>query len=458
MAGFGLVLGGAADGFQKGVKLARDYEDTKRQQEILQGQREAEAIVSAIPLPGAEVAPQWTPDQAVNDALAKAKPRPDPVQRMASAAMKVLRPRDAAMAAGVTPAVGAGPTDATAAAPAQGTQPPADLSGVTVTAAGPRPISDVDRARLMLAAASRLKGPDGVAKVQEAWQNLHAIETEAFKQDVASASIRGPYALANMLEKKTNHQFDLTPVDGQPGVYKVAVDGEDTGQPMTVAQMQDAVAAMAMKDPTYPLQASIARSKEARAGREEAFDEKYKTGMLKVQQARASVDAQLAAAQAQHLGAETEQTRAQTQQFLDEKNSLNAFEGMLHDKGGAGDALLNEQTLGQLAAGAPIHMKGMVTSHVITDPNTQEQHVVTTNYADQLAQAAIQSAKQRYAASPFVRQGVVYVAKNPTGQGPSRIYAVKGAGGGFTNFDEAELAARRLYPKIEQAAAKPAKK
>lgn len=457
MAGFGLFLGGVAKGIPEGLKAERDYEDNKRQKEVEQGQRESEAILQAIPQPGTEVEGTYTPDKVVTDALEKAKPKPDLIQRFGHAVMTGLRPHDAAAAAGVTPPP-VDPNAAPAAAIPAGADAGTEVAPMTVQALGKHELSDVDRARLMVAAASRLRGPDATSHVQAAWENMHKVEQEQTLQDIGEASLRGKDALANKLEKITHHQFDIEPAQGKDGFYNVTVDGTTSPQPMTLAQMTDAAIGIAKSDPSYALQAGLLRSKDERDARELLTNTQYKQSEIAIHRAQVANERRIADATANHYATADAATREGIAEAQAEHAATGKFVAQLQDQNGAGDALLNEADLTAQAAAAPMRMKGSMTTKVVQDEDGNS-HTVTVNNAEVMAKSAIEAARKRYQSSPFVKGGVISVAKVPMPDGSARqFYVVKGiSDGGFTNLDAAELKARRMYPQLAQPA-KPAAK
>lgn len=440
----GLVLGGAAEGFGKGVKLVNDYEKAQDEKKKRKREDDAYAITQGIPAVGEERPYDWTPDKAVQEAGAS---QPQQTGLVSSLARRLHRESAAAQAGIPTNASVAQAAQAQAAAQTEqgGTAAQAPAAAATGLPTGeatmpevtvtPRPhvVTPVDQAAMMLAAAKKRGDPQAIQSAFEAMNKA--------SQDAAASEVlmRGNTwdGLANIAFKATGTNVDFEPDPKDPSKATVTIDGEDQGV-MTLRQARENMIGFIMKNPGVSLELAAKRTAEDRLEYAARNDVKYKEAELAVRQQNAATSrmaAQASAAKDQAALAAAQQKLQRSSKF---QNML--VDGQDENGQGMGDAYLNRAALPAIASTAydPV-------TKVVQDPTTGEQQIVTVAPGETIANAAIQAATARYQASPYVKSGLIrevtyngkrYYQLNPEmGGNPKRLY---------TNLDAAENDARRV--------------
>jgi len=435
-AAFGLAAGGAAEGYRKQMAAMDAHKEQKAKQEARAREDAARETVGGLPVPGADVPydydPAATVDTAWNAATAK-KPehggligklmtRMDPeraaevakVPTRASVAAQQQAQQQAAIEAGApaTPAGGAG-------------LPTPDTVGEVVVKPNPtKKVSDADTAIAMYRVAQKTGDKDGMEKALAAHQK--AVQDEAVHDITFRA--RTWDGAVQLMHKYGDVNVDYEPVPGTDKA-KITIDGEDAGT-MSLPEARDNLIGMVMKNPDYAAAASLRRDQNDRLMIAARTDAGYKQASLAVQQQEANTHAQLAKSTIDQNAVETENLKAKTA-------TQRSFRSMIADIDGSGDAFLNAPKLAAMGRTA----YDPETKVVQGEDGTGKP--VTIYPGEEIAKIEIQLATKRFQSSPYVKQGVLGV----TQVGDRRYYVVKGIdGGGFTNIDAAENAARKLYP------------
>lgn len=468
LAGF---VKGASQGLAQGVKLATDIEDAKTKKRKREGEERADSLVLGLPMVGSEVDGRMTPETYIKDNLAKNIDKPNPVERMVRAVIPGLKPKDAAIGAGIglPPAPGAAtPAGADTlaggeAAPAGGL-PATDVGEVVASPPKPRVWSDTDNLRVMVHAAlqkgdtaAATQGIEQLTKLTQRDQGTH----------IMMAKERGPDGLANEIYKQTGQDVEFRPLPDKPGKFRMLVDGQDVDEDITLDEAAEDFMHIAMKNPEASAIASARRTTEARLDRAEQRTDEYQQASLALQRRGQELQARSQALQERignaniaRTSVETQQAQLELQATQQELSDLTQFNAMMTDEGGVGDAFLNRHNLVGLAA----RMRDKGTTKVVVDPDTNEQRIVTTNPADAKAATMIRQVTRRFQASPFTQVGrpgtpgqkgaIIQekTLKDPRTGEMRPFYVVEGvADGAFTNFDAAEMAARRMYPQVEKS-------
>lgn len=481
----GMALGGAAQGIQQGMKAVKDYREEKLAQEQRQRQREANALDDQLATHdiGDMVDNATTPESVYNEAMAKSTPQPGPVARLAQTVRNGLNVGQAAQASGVTPppppatdadvnaAAGlptTAPTAAAPAAPAAGM--PSSLAGGAATDAipdvqvsGPRghAWSETDQAKLLMMRAAKTGDSNAI-------QNAYQTYTTAARNDL-TRNITGAVnmdMLANSVEQMGGHHVTYSPVtgaDGKPStapdgspLYNISVDGNDADRPMSFTEAKAMAVGQVTNNPEYPLKAALAVNQDTRAREELNNTHAYQTGVLAIDRQRAANEARMSQIQAQHYGTLDSVSQAQLAEITRENGTLKQLGDYMTGHGQqGGDALTNADDMRALADSAPYTMKSQVETHMVPDPKTGMPVPVVINKARNQVDQVIQAAQQRYQSNRYVQQGIISLQAVPLANGTQRkLYTIKGVtGGGYGTLDAADMAARRLYPKLPPAAA-----
>lgn len=305
-AQIGGFAGGLSTGFERGMKLAEAADERKVKQDERAAKQKSDAVLGLLVPPGGEVEGNWSVDKAVTKALEENKPRPNLIQRMGTAVVRGLRPDDAATAAGVAAPQampGAGPQAAGPQAAGPGAEASPEVGEIEVRAAGPRQMTDVERAQLMYAAAVQRKDP---ALIATATQALKLAETGEMEQELVKVS-NSPEAMSNYMSRVMG--VDGTFTRGKSGKWKFIDDDgvEDDEEYDNLAQFaQENILPFVKKDSSLAFKAATERREERRAERQLDQQIEYQSGMLGV----ARQNARTSAATAQANIAQTqEQTR-----------------------------------------------------------------------------------------------------------------------------------------------------
>lgn len=432
----GIALGGAAEGFAKGVKLADQLEENKLARETRTREREARALDDAIVMPGdtmpsTRAAPAPVQDKGILGALI-ARLKPHEAVRAAGLPAMGIPGSPETLAAHAAPAPTAGINTA---APAAATE---DATVAEITVRPPRPAvaTETDTLRQMMAAAAKRGDRETQAKL---WPHLMQAQTNDKLTDLAIAKRRGIAGFANYASEFLGQDVSYDDVEGKPGYYKVNIDGEDIPGERTLGDLVIEAAGEITRNPMLALDASLKLSQERRLDRTAATNELLARTRAQVDQISAVSEAERRQVQNNKDIVETEEGRIKLKQLKDEDDAKSTYTQLL-----AEDALTNAPQLDALTRDPRF------ARYNYTATTTDEQGVrstVTKNHmADQLLLEA-QARKQQYLNSPYTKSGVIQLNMN-TPQGP--LYLVKGLNGGFKSFDDAELEARR----IERAAKK----
>lgn len=453
--GLGLVLGGAAQGFQRGLKIAKDLEDQQRQREKVQREREADAIgdVMVDMKPGDFVDADTTPEVVAKKAIDGATPKPGPLSRMVKSAVKGLRVGEAAQAAGVTPPPELQPAAAgglnTAETAAPGAAPA--VEEVQVTKPRGRMWTEGDAARLMLARAVRTGDQQAI---QSAWTNVVQTAQNDTIDEITRAGHRGMDGLTNYYIHMTGQDVDYEPNKADPSKYDIIVNGKPAGT-FTQAELTDKLIGEVKRDPHYGLQARLQAREADRLERvaDATLRNQNRTLDLRAQEARA--DAAYKAAQTNYMQTKSAQAQAEFEAAQAELQFSRGFRNMLYDGDGAGDAFLNADSIAAQAQAVPDAKK-------IKTKDAEGNEILVNPY-DLDGRRAIAYYEKRFRDSPYTQMGppntpkergaiIQRVTVDVPNKGPRNLYTVAGYPGRYyTNFDAAESAAYKKYPNVKAA-------
>lgn len=449
--GLGLVLGGAADGFAKGMKLSKDYEEEKRNREKRTQDRESDAILGQIKAPGELVDGRFTTERAVNDALKTAKPKPDIIERMIQGISHKLDPQGAATAAGLpTPANNAAAAQAQADAGGLPATPAstdgaafgpqgAPVDEIAVTAPEQREMSEVERAQLMYAAATHRRDPTAIAAAQD---GLIKAEASEGGKNMMVAAANGPHALVNFAHRMgIDGDFETTASGGVR--FKSDTGDYVGGEYKDATEFANAnLLPILQRSPQLGMEIASKFHAERNADKELDSNISYRKAMVEAARARTEIERQRATSQG---AVETEDTRA--------KKGVNDI------KDAWGKALsdptrnsLVDDTLDKLAP----QVAGLGDDAYKGDPILDEEGKVTgyqnkSHAADAMAARRMRD-QQVFNNTPEVKAGHVGIAM----VGGSKAFVVRSPKGGmltdtqgtpltFKSPDEAAFTARKIW-------------
>lgn len=470
--------GGAAQGIGQGIKLVDDYRTGQRKKELLQNQRDADALGDVLvngPQEGDMVDTATTPETVVKAAIDKVTPKPGPLTRMVQTAARGLKIDDAAQASGVlppppaAPAPGVGAQTASlggvpGATPAAGTgipgapaPDPNAVGEITVTPQKARLWTGADAARVRLAQA--MKSGDQNA-IQGAWTAYQTAATDDTVDHITNAARRGWDGLANYANSSSHddHTFDYEPDPNDPTKADVIYNGQKLGK-MSLEQARDSLIGEVKHDPHYGLQAQLQQREADRLDAHEQSQTSYQTSALALRQRELAAEADYRAASADYMRTQSAAAKATMEQAQHDREFDNNFQASLYDGNGAGDAMLNANGLTSMVQAAAADK-----AKLIPVKNADGDTVLVNPY-EQIATQAIQAATRRFQSSPYTQVGVgkpgdpkapgaiIQVKAVTLKDGTQRqFYTVAGDPNGlYTNFDAAENTARKLYPKAPNA-------
>lgn len=434
----GIALGGAAEGFAKGVKLADQLEENKLARETRTREREARALDDAIVMPG--------------DTMPSTRAAPAPVQDkgMLGALIAQLVPHEAARAAGLptlgipgspeTLAAQSAPAPTASintAAPAAATE---DATVAEITARPPRPTvaTEADTLRQMMAAAAKRGDRETQAKL---WPVYVKATTDDKRRDLQMAYERGMPGLAEYSSRFTNSEVTYNPDPSAPGKFIASFDGEAVPGSHTPEEFLARAIGHLEADPMAGPKYSMLLSAADRDERKTLASEQLAAARAQVAQFEAQTKAQRAAYQNAGDAADTRKTQTETATLARQEAAHTNFSTML-----AEDPLTNAEPLAAIVQ-SPEFAKYNYMVPVYNADGTKAGERPANHMAENLATIA-RAAAERFKNNEFAKSGEVRLLPTPQG----RLYLVNnGKDGQYRNFDDALLAARNARKR----AAKP---
>lgn len=471
--------GGLAQGIQNGMALARDMEDLKRRREERAASKAAdqrlgqvakinvgdEIPVSGIPMDDYQPKPErGLFDKAasgmkhlfgVDEQKAAAKagiptPQVPAVQQLSVSTAAPVQRRAALPAGEVQPVM---PQAALPAPPAQGPAPaPAgdEVEAVTIQGAKPAKTRKATRADIIEAQARALATVPGMgAKAAELKLAADTERTKDIGRTLLTSAAMGPAALRDLYNDafKDGQVLDFEQ-DEKTGKLQWMMNGKPFGKPgMEPSQLASMVVAGINNDPqgfmaAVTKYADMERLDKASqlAERKQKWDEYADKARIGIAQKQVAIEGSRAAAANALAGAQTDALRFKTQLDKEEYEAVSAIPTLLD----AGDPLLVSNPAEYFKYGDAVNLRfgGKFSKSVKNGDTTMVVNGLTeafkSDYADTLA---------RFQADPAQRQGVLGIGT----AGGRKLYRLRTPDGkdlAFQDFDEAQQAARSMYPAL----------
>lgn len=435
----GLVLGGAAEGWNKAEEMRikreaadRALEEHTWKQEANERDASRRRGLAAIPMVGEELSGRWDPAKAVADASAP------PQETQAPAAQQP------GLLARLGQRLGLGGEQGAPAAPAETAAPPAPsaglpmaapanpndaaVEGITVRPPADRQATELDTARAMVAFARHHGDPQLLATSMD---SLVKLETREAKKDIARAVAGGPEMLAAAFERVTDQLVDIT--ENPNGTFSVSVEGGKPRVFKDIREIGGELMSALEGDPMIALNISTTLAADRRAEEQLKQTGEYQAAMAAVARENAVTSRMNAGTNAAAVGEQIEASRAS-------RGRMAVWEDLSSQ-----DPLLADP----LVRAHAMVMAGANPDYAYVRESTDAEGMPVTvrgNKLVDLHELRLNAAQQRYQASPFVQQGLLSIST----MGGQRLYRVKGDPNGYTSFDAAERAARRVAKSQQQ--------
>lgn len=321
----GLVLGGVADGITQGIKNNRERDEQREARDKRERDARVRGLYAAMPtkLPGNTTIDDYA---AQTDAGLQTKKPAAGLKGLGAAVLTRLRPQEAAQAAGLpTMPAQAGAPGGAPGMPGAGQPMPApaadEVGGIDVRLPRERDVTPLENARYMAYVARKSGDPAAVTNAMTNVINLEKVENT---KALASASMRGPGGIANLIEKvMPNTTVDFEPTDKE-GVYKFSIDGQEafTGDMDTaVSRVQGFLDA----NPMAHLDFAAKRDERDLNRRNVESQIGYRASQQETAQREQVTREKLAAASIAKDAAATEAAKLELEDLKAEKSDLNAY-------------------------------------------------------------------------------------------------------------------------------------
>lgn len=430
----GIALGGAAEGFAKGVKLADQLEENKLARDTRKREYEARGREDKLGFPGELVTPPES----------NSPPTPAQDKGILGALIARLKPHEAVRAAGL-PAMGIPGSPETLAA--QSVPAPTPVSDgkedtnspeITARAAQPERWSEAQVLRERIAIATQ-RGDRATAS--QLWPEYVKATTDDKRRDLQMAYERGMPGLAEYSSRLTNSEVTYDPDPSAPGKFIVSFDGEAIPGSHTPEEFLAKAIGHLEADPMAGPKYSMLLSAADRDERKTLASEQLAAARAQVAQFEAQTKAQRAAYQNAGDAADTRKTQTETATLARQEAAHTNFSTML-----AEDPLTNAEPLAAIVQ-SPAFAKYNYMVPVYNADGTKAGERPANHMAENLATIA-RAAAERFKNNEFAKSGEVRLLPTPQG----RLYIVNnGKDGQYKNFDDALLAARNARKR----AAKP---